>query len=448
MQSEAAARGNPCARETNRRQELAASEHSTGYVWYVIFLLSLVNAFNYMDRMALAVLAPLIKSDLHFSDSELGMLTGFAFALFYAACGIPIARWADRGTRRNIIALALTTWSVMTALSGVAKSFWHLFAARVGVAAGEAGCIPPAQSMICDYVRPERRPGVFSIHMFGQYAGLMLGMVLAGWLGQAIGWRWTFIALGLPGVAVAVLVSLTLREPVRGFFDTRQDTKSRLSFGQAIRNLWGCATYRWLVLFIIVNAFVNFGLNQWWPSFYTRVFGLNLASVGIYLGVALGVGMGVGLLIGGSVANKAARRDVGLPLKLGAVATALAIPVAVVSLFVSSATISIALVSVAVLLWTASHGPVTAALYSVALPEMRATAGSFAIFLASLLGIGLGPIGVGFLSDYLSPSVGSQALRYALLLPIGLLPVMVIALYGASRKLSADLNAGGAQVEQ
>lgn len=423
------------------------SPRSVRYVWYVIALLSVVNVFNYMDRMALAVLLPSIKADLQLSDGQLGLLTGFAFSLFYAICGIPLARWADRGIRRNIIAIALATWSVMTALSGAAQNFWHLLAARVGLASGEAGGLPAAQSMICDYVPLERRSGVYAVHTFGLYAGMMLGMGLAGALGETIGWRWTFVALGLPGIALALLVRFTLREPARGRLDAmREEKQTALSLSSTIAVLWRCRTYRLLMVFVVANGFVQFGLNQWWPSFYARVFELRLSSVGVSLGLAIGAGSGLGLLIGGALADRAARRDVRLPLMLGAAATALALPTALASLLIPTAVGSILLVALTTLFWSVSNGPVVATVYSVAMPQMRATASSITVFFTSVLGFGLGPFCVGLLSDRLAPSFGVQALRYALLAPICLLPIMVIALYAAARELPNDLQAAGARV--
>lgn len=429
------------------RLQSTGQNHSARYVWYVIFLLAVVNVFNYVDRMALAVLAPLIKVDLELSDAQLGLLIGFAFSIFYAICGIPIARWADRGIRRNIIAIAVATWSVMTVLGGAAQNFWHLLLARVGVGAGEAGSYAPGASIVCDYVPLKRRSGIFAIHTFGLYAGMMVGLALGGWLGETIGWRWTFVILGLPGIALAVVVRFTLREPIRGFFDAVKDDKPGLSIGGTIGVLWRCRTYRLLVLFMVVNGFVQYGLNQWWPSFYTRVFGLNLSSVGVYLGMAIGAGSGMGLLFGGLLANKAAERDVRLPLMIGAAATSLALPAAFGTLFVPSALGSILLVSLSALFWSASNGPVVATVYSVTAPRMRATAGAIAVFVTSVLGFGLGPFCVGLLSDILAPSLGVEALRWALLLPICLLPVMVIALYAAAKALPTDLRATGTQVE-
>lgn len=419
-------------------------EHSSGhYVWFVVLTLTVVNVFNYVDRMALAVLAPLIQADMRLSDAQLGVLIGFAFAIFYAICGIPIARWADRGTRRNIIVLALATWSFFTAISGAAQNFWQLFLARVGVGAGEAGCFPPASSMLCDYVPMQQRSGIFAVHTFGIYAGMMLGMVLAGWLGETIGWRWTFVALGLPGFILAILVKSAVREPQRGSFDALRSDATSLPFGQTVRALWLCRTYRLLVIFLVVNGFVQYGLNQWWPSFYTRLFGLNLSTVGFYLGIAIGSGSGIGLLIGGLLANRAAKRDVRLPLLIGAASTSVVLPMALGTVLASSAFSSLVFVGLTAAAWTVSLGPVLAIMYSVTMPHMRATAGALYIFFMSVFGYGMGPFLVGLVSDLLAPSLGMESLRYAMLVPIALLPVMILTLYAAAKALPNDLAAMG-----
>jgi predicted MFS family arabinose efflux permease len=407
------------------------------HAWYAIFILFIVNVVNYVDRMALAVLLPWIKIDLALSDTQLGLLVGFAFSLFYAVCGIPIARLADRAVRKSIIAIALATWSVMTALSGAAQSFGQLFMARVGVGVGEAGCLPPSQSMICDYVPAKRRPGIYAIHTFGLLVGMMLGMASAAWIAAAIGWRWTFVVLGLPGLLLAGIVQLTVREPIRGHFDKHQTRTEPLSFKHTIITLAGSKTYRLLLTCLAVNGFANFGLFQWWPSLYARVFHLEPATVGVYLGIAVGLGSGAGLLIGGYLANRLVLQDVKRPLLMGAVAFLLALPTALGSVFSSSALSSIALVALTTLLWSVAHGPIVATLYGGVAPNMRATAGAISLFLTAILGQGLGPLCVGFLSDQLTPALGSDALRYALLGPICALPIMAATLYAAAKEISS-----------
>jgi predicted MFS family arabinose efflux permease len=411
------------------------------YTWYVIGLLTVVSVFSYIDRMALAALAPAIKRDLDLSDTQLGLLTGLAFSLFYALCGIPIARWADRGTRRDILALALTTWSVMTALSGAAQHFWHLFLARVGIGAGEAGCLPSAQSILCDYVPVRRRAGVFAIHNLGNYVGLLLGLVFAGWLGETIGWRWAFVALGLPGIALALILKLSLKEPRRGAFDAvRSEAAASPSFLVVLTTLKGCKTYRYILSFYVLNGFVQYGLTQWWPSLYHRTFDLDMSSIGLYLGLALGGSGAAGSLFGGLIANRVVRRDPRLPLMIGAAVTTLAIPTAIASLFVPSIELSITLVSLTALFWSVSNGPIIATAVSVVPPAIRATSSSLLIFAASVLGFGLGPLCVGILSDLLTPSWGNEALRYAFFLPISLIPAMALVIYAAAKSSRAELR--------
>jgi predicted MFS family arabinose efflux permease len=415
---------------------------SIGYVWYVTGLLFVLNIFNYMDRMALSMLVPSIKAELQLSDAQLGLLTGFAFALFYAVCAIPIARWADRGVRTTIIVSAVAIWSVMTALSGAAQNFWHLFIARVGVGVGEAGGAPPAQSLLCDYVPVKRRPLVLAINTFGLGAGMMIGMGLSGWLSEWIGWRWTFVVLGAPGIALAALAWLTLREPPRGRFDTvMSGADTILPFGETLGVLWRCRTYRLLMIYVACAGFFTYGLLQWWPSFLVRMHDLDLTSVGIYLGLAAGAGAGVGVLSGGVAATRAAERNARSPLMIGAAAVMLAAPAAIGSLLLQSVSGAIFFLFLAVLLISVASAPVVATIYSVVTSRMRATAGAISIFFQSVLGFGLGPFCVGSLSDSLAPSLGAQSLRYALFAPICLIPLMVVVLYAATKRLPNDLKA-------
>lgn len=419
---------------------------SSAYVWYVLGLLTVVNVFSYMDRTALSVLLPSIKRELTLSDGQLGLLIGFAFFLFYAMCGIPVARWADRGNRSTVISITLAVWSVMAMLNGAAQNFWHLLVARIGLGAGEAGCIPAGQSIISDYVPLKRRASAYAITTFGMSAGTMLGLVLAGWLGDLIGWRWTFVALGIPGIAFALVVKLTLREPVRGASDGVPDDRARASLRETLAALWACHSYRRIVVFFILSGFANAGLSTWWPSFYARIFEISLSSVGIGLGLAIGAGSALGTIIGGAIAHKAARRSVSLPLIIGSAAICLALPAALAALFVPSASVSMMLALLTFLLWSVPSGPITAAIYSVTRPRMRATASALTIFVMSVLGFGLGPLCVGLLSDALTPWLGVRALRYALLLPTCGLAGAAVALFTVSRSLPADLRAAGVRI--
>ena len=227
-------------------------------VWYAVGLLTFVNVVNYVDRMALSILLPAIKVDLDLSDTQLGLLTGIAFALFYAGFGIPIARWADRGNRRNIVSLALVVWSLATSVSGAVQNFWQLFVARMVVGVGEAGCIPPSQSIISDYVPAKRRIGALALHNAGAFMGMVIGLALGGWLSSQIGWRLTFLVLGLPGLAVALIVRSTLREPVRGWSDGVVSDQGLMPLKAVVGYLWARRSYVHIVMVFAIGAFATF----------------------------------------------------------------------------------------------------------------------------------------------------------------------------------------------
>lgn len=418
-------------------------DFSAGYVRYAIALLAVVNVLNYMDRVAISVLLPYIKVDLQLTDSQLGLLVGFAFFLFYATCGIPIARWADRGIRKNIIALVIAVWSAMMALAGAAQNFWQLVAARVGLGIGEAGATPASSSMIADYVPIERRSGVFSAYGTGSVIGTMLGLALAGALADVLGWRWCFVALGAPGLLLAVVVWYTLREPQRGRYDVIKDQHTNPSLGITLGSLWRCMTYRTLATYYVINGFAHAGLMQWYPSFCMREFGLSSSTVGFTMGIAVGVGAAVGLLIGGVLANKPLQDNARSMFSISAVAILISLPTTLAMLFAPSFSMSVFFAAVTSLLWYMPHGAAASSMYSVIQPNMRATASAVTIFCISVLGFGLGPFCVGVLSDYLSPSYASESLRYAMLLPAALLPLTGLILHSVGKYVLDDLEAVG-----
>jgi predicted MFS family arabinose efflux permease len=390
---------------------------SQRYVVYAIGLLAAINMVNYMDRMVLSVLLPHIKADLALSDTQLGLLTGFAFALFYAAFGIPLARWADRGNRRNLISLALTVWSIMTAACGLAQGFLHLLLARVGIGVGEAGCIPPSHSLISDYVPPERRSTALSIHTAGATVGIIVGLGLGGWLGTVIGWRLTFLAVGAPGLLIAVVLRLTLREPPRGHADGIQaDSSAAPNLKEVLAYLWGQRSYVHLVGAFAFGSFAAFGLSQWMPSFYVRSFGMSTAAVGVLFGLAYGAGEGLGTLIGGPLADMLMKRDRRWGLWLGALSYAGSVPIMLGVFLTQSMKLAVALTFISFVVVGLPNGPLFAAVQSVVAPRMRALASAVTMFSAAVFGIGAGPFVVGVLSDIMNPWAGEQSLRYALVI--------------------------------
>ena len=403
------------------------------YVAYVILVLTTANIFNYMDRMAMSVLLPSVKRDLALTDGQLGILVGIAFSLFYAVCGIPLASLADRGHRRSVIAGALAVWSVMTALCGWAQNFLQLLAARVGAGAGEAGCVAPAQSLICDYVEPRKRATAFTVLSFGVVLGTMLGLGLAGLLAARIGWRWTFVAFALPGFLFAFVVRFTVQEPVQGATEDRPIDAAGPRLHIAIATLSKNAAYRRVVLFFVLNGFAQLGIMQWLPSLLVRSFELRLDYAGVMLGVAVGAGSASGLVIGGFIAHRFEREGIKYPLLIAACSLLASAPVALGAIFAPSAPSALGLILLVLLLWYVPAGSVTAALYSVVRPDMRSVAGALTIFLTSIIGFGMGPTSVGLLSDYLARRTGQDSLAIALLLPVAALVPAAILLARIAR---------------
>jgi MFS family permease len=245
-------------------QEFHASER---YRYYVVWFLFVVYVFNFVDRQILTTLMEPIKKEFGLHDWQLGALGGTAFALFYTTFGIPIARWADKSHRVNIIALALLIWSSATAVTGFARNFWQLFAARVAVGIGESGCSPPALSLISDYFEPKRRGRALSIYAMGVYGGTFVGLIVGGVVAQIYGWRAAFFIVGIPGIVLALLLKLTVREPPRGFSEGGAHTvKEAPPMTTVMRTLSAKSSFRHLALAAGLHAFVSYGVSAFYNS--------------------------------------------------------------------------------------------------------------------------------------------------------------------------------------
>ena len=262
---------------------------------YALFILMSAYVFNFIDRQILSILQEPIKSELNLSDTQLGLLTGFAFAMFYVVMGLPVARWADHGIRRNIIALSVTVWSFFTAISGLVTSYTQLLLVRIGVGVGEAGCSPPSHSLISDIFPRQERATAIGIYTVGVNIGILLGFLIGGWINEFFGWRAAFFAVGLPGVLLALIIRFTLKEPRRGRVDHRptSDTETVPSLGEVFRLLWGLRTFRHMALAAGLIAFAGYALLNWLPSFFIRVHGLSTGTVGTWFAMILGVGGGL-----------------------------------------------------------------------------------------------------------------------------------------------------------
>ncbi|HJY80389.1 MAG TPA: MFS transporter, partial [Candidatus Binatia bacterium] len=384
-------------------------------------LLVVVNVFNYLDRQILSILLEPIKRDLQLSDTALGFLTGIAFAIFYTFAGIPIARWADRGVRRTIMALGLTVWSGMTALTGLAQTFAQLALARIGVGIGEAACTPPAHSLLSDYFPPERRGTALSILALGVPFGIMLGYLAGGLVNQYFGWRRAFFVMGLPGLMLALVLRLTLREPPRGYSEGLHTSGLPIAsepISEVLRFLWQLRSFRHLSLAAALYAFCGYGSLAFVPAFMMRVHGMtNTAELGLWLGLISGVFLGIGTFLGGTLSDRLAarRKDMRWYLWLSAGAPLLGIPFTFLFYLWPEGRMALLLSipgSILNPMWLGPTGAMTQGLVKL---RMRAIAPAILLFIINIIGLGLGPQTVGLISDLLTPIYGKEAIRYALL---------------------------------
>jgi MFS family permease len=378
-------------------------------LYWSLAVLTIVSFLNYLDRMVLAVLLPPIRQELQLSDTQLGLLSGLAFALLFAILGLPLARIADRRSRVGLLGICLAVWSGMTALTGFAHSFTQLFLARVGVGIGEAGCIPAAHSLLGDYF-PKRRALAISVFQAGALAGVSAGLLITGMLAQNFGWRAALMLVGAAGLPVVLLV-MTLREPARQGASAALREPAIASMLALMRR----GGFAHLVIAISIGGFGNYGIGQWLPSFYVRSFGLTLQQVGAWTGMAAAIGGIGGVLFGGVLAVRLMARDPRWELWLPMIVYPAAAPLYACMFLSPSLPLAIAMNIAGGFVVAMGGGVALSSLQSFAEPNRRAMAVALAMFASSLIGLGLGPLGVGVLSDALAGVAGSQSLRYALL---------------------------------
>jgi MFS family permease len=417
------------ARPSRPRTGPETHEFDAGYARYVLGVLFLVYVVNFIDRQILSILLDPIKQELDASDTQMGFLTGFAFALFYTGFGIPIARWADRGVRRSIIALGLTVWSVMTGLCGFVQSFGQLAVARIGVGVGEAACSPPAHSLISDFFPPERRATAFSIYNFGIPVGVMLGYLAGGWLLEFFDWRMAFFVACAPGLVMALVLRFTVREPRRGASETVQASVSAGdSLAEVARTLLSMRSFVLLSLAGGFAAFASYGFGSWVPAFLSRVHGMGPGEIGTWIGLESGVGGVLGMLGTGLLADRLGRRDPRWFAWLSALSIAIYVPFSVAFLLFDDQTAALMAYFIPVSLSSVYLGPSLALMHQLVAPGMRAVASSISLFMLNLIGMGLGPQAVGILSDWLSADYGAESLRWSLLAALTT-KVLAIALF-------------------
>ncbi len=388
--------------------------YSKQYKGYVLLILTGVYTFNFIDRQILVILQESIKTDLGLSDTQLGLLTGLSFALFYVTLGIPIARLADRSNRRNIISASLAVWSLMTAISGFALNFTQLLLARIGVGVGEAGGSPPAHSMISDYFPAEQRGTALSIYSMGIYFGILLGYIGGGMLDEAVGWRYALMILGLPGIIYALILLFTVKEPPRGLSDNKvgEDAPDE-SFRDVLNILLSKKTFVFVALACGIHTIGNYGVGNFFAPFLARIHGMSAGEIGTWMGLSAGIGGMAGTFLGGFLGDKLAKIDVRWYIWLAVIAELVNFIPLAGSIFLSSTTLVLFFYFISAFLTAIYLGPSLAVTHSLVDAHKRALASAILFLILNLIGLGGGPLLVGAISDYLSADYGAESLRYA-----------------------------------
>jgi MFS family permease len=426
---------------SNHQPETKDDALSTNYRWYALAVLTSVYVFNFIDRQILVILQESIKVDLDLSDKQLGLLSGISFAIFYVTLGIPIARYADKANRRNVVALSLATWSFMTALSGAAQNFTQLLLARIGVAVGEAGGSPPAHSMISDTFPPEKRATALSIYSMGINFGVLIGFVIGGWVNDWFGWRWVFVVIGIPGILWALVVRFTLKEPERGASENVKVVSERPPLLVVLGLLWSRRSFRHLSVAAGLHAFVGYGVGQWIASFFIRTYDLtSTGEIATWLGLISGTAGAAGTFFGGYICDKLGLADRRWYMWIPAIATVAAIPFSLAVYMLNAYYTALIIYMVPVFLGAMYLGPTIAMTHGVVSLRMRALASSILFFVLNLIGLGLGPFFTGMISDALVPRYGAESLRYALIIVVLVYVWSTFHYMMAARTIREDLD--------
>ncbi len=407
---------------------------------YAMVILTIVYMFNFIDRQILAILLPAIQGEFGVSDTVLGLLAGTLFALFYVSLGIPIARIADRTNRRNLVALAVLVWSGMTALSGFAQNVWQLALARIGVGVGEAGCSPPAHSMIADYYPPEQRSTAMGFYTLGISAGIMLAYLAGGWVAQNIGWREAFFIVGVPGIILAAVVRFTVVEPERGASERRTDSGQQPRMFEVLEFLLSRRSSVHMGIAAGLSSFVGYSVVNFMPSFLSRSFALGLADIGFILGVVVGVFGGLGFFFGGFIADRIGRTGQRRAFRFLAVAMVLS-AVLNAGVFLSTSVVwCIGLFLLPTIVSNFYLAPVLSQTQGLVSLRMRSVASALVLLVINIIGLAMGPLVTGIVSDLFEPYAGAESMRYSLLLvSVVILPWSAWHYFCAGQTIEADL---------
>jgi MFS family permease len=420
-----------------------------GYRAYVLALLMVVYTFNFIDRQILAILLPYIKAELNFTDGQLGLLGGPAFAIVYSTLALPIAWFADRVSRVSIVGVSLAVWSGFTAVCGFATGFWTLFGARMGVGVGEAGGVAPSYSLVADYFPKSQRARALAFYSFGVPIGTALGYLFGGLLAEHINWRIAFMIVGGVGVLLAPLLKFTVKDPVRGGFDRVASAEGTPEVSHVptkaagFNEVWGVLLKKpsfWFLAFgAACSSVYGYGAAFWLPSFFQRSLGMEGVDRALYIAGIAFIGGTVGIWLGGWLADKLGKGTKKAPYPLvPAVCFIIAVPMFFLAMNVQDKWLAFALFLIPQALSLAWLGPVVTAVQHLVPAHMRSTASASFLLINNLVGIGLGIYLLGAVSDYLTPRFAEEALRYSLYVGQWFYALAAILLIIAARSLKRD----------
>jgi len=389
---------------------------SSVYRYYVLVLLALTYAFSFMDRQIVSILMEDISTEFNLNDTELGLLSGLAFAFLYGVLGVPIARLADKYNRMKIITLSLTIWSGVTVLCGMVNNFWQLLLGRIGVGIGEAGGTAPSHSVISDYFHANERSLAISIFSAGTSIGAMAGLVLGGYVAENHGWRMAFIVAGLPGILLAALIYFTAKEPVRGIMETkakRSKTQDR-NFWETLVILWNNKVYRYVNIAHVLGVFAVYAILIWTPTLILRNFEITKTETGALVGTMVLLAGAPGLIFGGFLADFLGKRDFRWQAWLPCAVVLLVLPFALIGFWSESKWVTFTCIGLGYFFYQMSHATGLAVVQSVVAPNHRAQAAAFVFLFSNIIGLGLGPLMVGIVSDLTAASFDQRSLSVAL----------------------------------
>lgn len=410
-----------------------------GRAWMALIVLGVVYLINFMDRQLFAVLQEDIRADLGLNDTQLALLGGTMFAVFYATLGLPLAWLADRTNRVRLIAACCVVWSAFTALSGMAAGFWQMALARIGVASGEAGGVAPSYAVISDYFPAGRRGLAIGLFSIGAPLGIAAGSALGALIAAALGWRWAFILLAMPGLVAAAALVILVREPRRGRLDPAVEAITVPRPFDAARAILASPTLILLTLAAAATSFAGYGMYQWLPSFLIRSQGLVMAEIGQFLAPLFLLGV-IGAIAGGWLADRFGRTHPAAYALIPAITVLTMAPFFLAALMAGSGYVSLVFLAVPISLAYAWLGPGLAAVQTLSRPEHRATTAAIIAFFNNLIGIGLGPLAIGALSDFLKDHMSEgDALRYALMAGVAMFLVSAALFFAAAATMRREV---------